>query len=497
MHPHVGTRTTKADVAALLGAAPDAMVVVDHRGVIVQANPRCERMLGYRSGELVGQPVDTLVPIELRDLHRRYRAGYLADPTVREMGSGLQLSAQRKDGSRTPVEISLSPLESERGPLVLAAIRKAGRSRNEDGLFRRFLEAVPDAVVIVDAGGQMILANVRVEEMFGYARSELLGRPVEMLIPDRFGGGHVRFRESYVASTPRPRPLSLAGGMFGKRKDGSEFPLEISLAPLETDEGMLVMAYVRDVTENLAIAEAMREAEERRRIQEETTRAKDVFFATVSHELRTPLTSMMGFAELLADSGDLSPENEHFLSVILRNGRREVRLVDDLLTLVSISEGRMSITVEAVDLVAAIGDVVESARLLADSAQLTVHLELPDGDLTVPCDGHRICQAVDNLLSNAIKFTDPGGEVTVRLETAGPMARIDVIDTGIGIGDAEPERVFERLYRSPIAVAHEIPGAGLGLSIAAAIVEAHAGNIRVVRSDETGSTFRIDLPIER
>jgi PAS domain S-box-containing protein len=478
-----------------MGAAPDAMVVIDHRGVIVQANTRCERMLGYRSGELTGQPVDVLVPIELRDLHRRYRADYLADPTVREMGSGLQLSAQCKDGSRTPVEISLSPLESEKGPLVLAAMRKAGRSRNEDGLFRRFLEALPDAVVIVDASGQMILANVRVEEMFGYARSELLGRPVELLIPDRFATDHVTFRESYVASTPRPRPLSLAGGMFGKRKDGTEFPLEISLAPLETDEGALVMAHVRDVTETMAITAAMREAEERRRIQEETTRAKDVFFATVSHELRTPLTSMMGFAELLADSGDLSPENEHFLSVIMRNGRREIRLVDDLLTLVSISEGRLAINVEEVDLIRAVQEVVESARPQADAVPLAVHVQLPEAALPISCDVHRISQAIDNLLSNAIKFTPPGGVVTVRVATVSGSVHIDVADTGIGIGDAEPERVFERLYRSPTAVAHEIPGAGLGLSIASAIVDAHGGRVRVLRSDENGSTFRIELPL--
>jgi protein-histidine pros-kinase len=438
-----------------------------------------------------------LVPIELRDIHRKYRSGYLADPTVREMGSGLQLSAQCKDGSRTPVEISLSPLESERGPLVLAAIRNAGRSRNEDGLFRRFLEVLPDAVVIVDASGLIILANVRVEEMFGYARSELLGRPVEILIPERFATNHVSFRESYVASTPRPRPLSLAGGMFGKRRDGTEFPVEISLAPLDTDEGALVMAHVRDVTETIAMTAAMREAEERRRVQEETTRSKDVFFATVSHELRTPLTSMMGFAELLADSGELSPENEHFLSVILRNGRREIRLVDDLLTLVSISEGRMSINLEEIDLVTAVRHVVESARPQADAAQLAVHLQLPDAALPVACDVHRISQAIDNLVSNAIKFTPAGGEVTVRLEIVGSSARVDVTDTGVGIGDTEPDRLFERLYRSPTAVAHEIPGAGLGLSIAAAILEAHGGRIRVVRSDDTGSTFRVELPIER
>ena len=495
MHPDVGSRSARADVAALLSAAPDAMVVVDQRGVIVRANPRCERMLGYRSGELNGQPLEILVPIELRDVHRTYRADYLADPTVREMGSGLQLSAQCKDGRRTPVEISLSPLDTEKGTLVLAAIRKAGRSRTEDDLFRRFLEAVPDAVVIVDVGGQMVLANVRVEEMFGYARAELLGRRVEMLMPDRFVDHHVGFRESYVASTPRPRPLSLAGGMFGKRKDGTEFPVEISLAPLETDEGTLVMAHVRDVTENLAIMEAMREAEERRRIQEETTRAKDVFFATVSHELRTPLTSMMGFAELLADAGDLSPEHEHFVSVILRNGRREVRLVDDLLTLVSISEGRLALDLEEVDLAATVRDIVESAIPRADGASLRLRAELPDGALPATCDPHRLAQAIDNLVSNAIKFTPEGGEVTVRLEAVGSTARIDVIDTGIGIGEADHDRVFERLYRSPIAVAHEIPGAGLGLSIAAAIVEAHRGGIRVVSSDENGSTFRIDVPL--
>lgn len=277
-----GISSSPSDLGGLLEAAPDAMVVIDRNGTIVLVNAQTESVFGYTRAELLGQSVEILVPANVHDLHRRHRLDYVREPHARSMGSGLDLKARRKDGSEFPVEISLAPLQTDDQLLISAAVRDVSNKRREERLFRGLLEAAPDAMVIVDQNGKIMLVNAQVERRFGYERDELIGQSVEILVPERFSGMHVGFRSGYVVD-PRARPMGLADDLFARRKDGSEFPVEISLAPLETDDGLLVSAAVRDISE-------------RTRLQEETDRVKDEFFATVSHELRTPLTSMLGTA---------------------------------------------------------------------------------------------------------------------------------------------------------------------------------------------------------
>ncbi len=469
------------DLGGLLDAAPDAMVVIDGTGTIVLINLQTENVFGYTRAELLGQSVEILIPESVRDLHRQHRDGYVAEPHLRVMGPGLDLMARRKDSTEFPVEISLAPSRIGDRLLISAAIRDVSLKRREDRLFRGLLESAPDAIVIVDQRGRIMLVNAQAERRFGYERDELIGRPVEVLVPERFSGMHVAFRSGYVAG-PRTRPMGLAGHLFAVRKDGSEFPVEISLAPLETDEGLLVSAAVRDISE-------------RRRVQDEADRVKDEFFATVSHELRTPLTSMLGYSELMADLEQLSPQGRRFLSVITRSAERELRLVDDLLTLVAIEESGLSIRTAMVDLEPIVRDAVEAARPRAEEVDIDLSVEIPGFAVQVEADRDRVGQAIDNLLSNALKFTPAGGTVRVRLHAGPNDAVIEVADSGMGIGDVDPNRIFERLYRSGSAVAQQVPGAGLGLTIALAIVEAHHGTIGVVKTDTHGTTFRMSFPL--
>jgi PAS domain S-box-containing protein len=476
-----GSDSGPSDLGGLLEAAPDAMVVIDERGVIVLVNAQTEKVFGFAREELLGESVEMLVPTGLHAAHRKHRDSYLRGPHVRSMGSGLDLRARRKDGSEFPVEISLAPLNTADGVLVSAAVRDVTSKRREERLFRGLLEAAPDAMVIVDDHGRIVLVNAQVEELFGYRRSELVGEPVEVLVPERFAGMHVAFRSGYVAG-PRTRPMGIAGNLFARRKDGSEFPVEISLSPLETEEGTLISAAVRDISE-------------RRRVQADAERVKDEFFATVSHELRTPLTSMLGYSELMSDLEELSPQGRRFLQVITRSAERELRLVDDLLTLVAIEDSGLAMRPLVIDLEPVVRDAVEAARLRAAEVDIDLSLEIPGFPVQVDVDRDRIGQAIDNLLSNAIKFTPSGGEVRVRLRTRGRRAEVDVIDSGSGVRDGDADRIFERLYRSGSAVAQQVPGAGLGLTIALAIAEAHQGSIGLVTSDESGATFRMDLPL--
>jgi PAS domain S-box-containing protein len=233
---------------ALLESAPDAMVIAGRDGKILLVNAQTERLFGYTRGELLGQLVELLVPERFRKRHPGHRTGYLANPKPRLMGSGLELFGLRKDGSEFPVEISLSPLETEEGLLVSSAIRDITERRRAEERFKALLESAPDAMVIAGRDGRILLVNAQTERLFGYARGELLGQLVELLVPERFRSRHPGHRTGYLAN-PKPRLMGSGLELLGLRKDGSEFPVEISLSPLETEEGLFVSSAIRDVTE--------------------------------------------------------------------------------------------------------------------------------------------------------------------------------------------------------------------------------------------------------
>ncbi|MEU2156519.1 PAS domain S-box protein [Streptomyces sp. NPDC019396] len=232
----------------LLEAAPDAMVIVDDAGTIRLVNAQTEALFGYQRDELLGRPVEILVPQRFRDTHASHRDSYTDNRQVRPMGAGLELHGVRRDGTEFPVEISLSPLETTDGLLVSAAVRDVSERKAAEERFRSLLESAPDAMVIVDDAGTIRLVNAQTEALFGYQRDELLGRPVEILVPQRFRDTHASHRDSYTDNR-QVRPMGAGLELHGVRRDGTEFPVEISLSPLETTDGLLVSAAVRDVSE--------------------------------------------------------------------------------------------------------------------------------------------------------------------------------------------------------------------------------------------------------
>jgi protein-histidine pros-kinase len=481
----------------LLEAAPDAMVIVNQDGRIVLANSSMEVLFGYDRQELLGQPIELLVPERFRGRHPDHRNRYFAEPRNRPMGVNLDLYGRRKNGTEFPIEISLSPMESEHGTLVTAAIRDITERKKVEAKFRGLLEAAPDAMVIVDREGLILLVNSQTERLFGYQRDELLGQPIELLVPDRFHGVHPGHRSGYF-SDPHPRPMGRDIELFARRRDGAEVAVEISLSPLETEEGLLVTAAIRDITERRALEEGRRQADEiATREAQKANRLKSEFLANMSHELRTPLNAIIGFAQLMKDGrvGPVSEPHQEYLGDILTSSQHLLQLINDILDLAKVEAGRMEFHPEAVELGIIIREVRDLLRGLALSQRITVTVETDEALGPVVTDLSKLKQALYNYLSNALKFTPEGGQVTMRaaVEDADSF-RIEVEDSGIGIESVDLDRLFVEFQQLDASIAKKHQGTGLGLALTRRIVEAQGGRVGVRSNPGVGSLFFAVLP---
>jgi PAS domain S-box-containing protein len=477
----------------LLEAAPDAMVVVNQAGEIVLLNLQAEKQFGYSRDELLGQKVTNLIPEGFAERIVADGRRSAADALAQQIGTGIELTARRKDGSEFPIEMMLSPLKNADGILVTAAIRDISvRNAAEkhlaqmEGRYRGLLEAAPDAMVVVNQAGEIVLLNLQAEKQFGYSRDELLGQKVTNLIPEGFA-------ERIVADGRRSAADALAQQigtgieLTARRKDGSEFPIEMMLSPLENADGILVTAAIRDISVRRAAAtDLVNKVEELSRSNEELGH----FAYVASHDLQEPLRMVASYLQLLSRryKGRLDTEADEFIDFAVDGAGRMQRLIQDLLAFSRVGTTGRALTPTSSE--AALARALVNLRsALNETGALVTHDPLP----TVLADEMQLAQLFQNLVGNAIKYQR--AEVPlVHVSAArnkGKRWVFAVRDNGLGIAPQYFEKIFgmfQRLHKRD-----EFDGTGIGLAICKKIVERHGGLISVDSQSGEGSTFRFDL----
>ncbi len=471
----------------LLEAMPDPVVIVED-GQIVLANREAEKKFGYSHDALLGQPIEVLLPERFRTVHVGHRQGYERNPHTRPMGIGLELFARRRDGTEFPVEISLSPSESDGHKLVISIIRdisdRKRLEREKDELLAtvtHVLDGMTEPVFVVNPQGDVTRANDAAARMIGRPREEILGRPAREVFHWEDAGGRLLDDDEYLyhETFGSVEPLSVSG-RYLRRLDGERIPVVISSAPVTDPEQGIRMAVqvVRDVTRE-------REAEE----------LKDRIISLVSHELRTPIGHIKGFASsLLEEDVTWDAETQHdFIVEIDHEADRLATLVADLLDMSKIESGKDFLEIAHHSPLAIVESALRAAERFTREHEVKVDVDpaLPD----VPADASQLERVICNLVENAAKYTEPNTEIRVQARRGGDAVEFSVSDHGPGIPLEYRDRIFERFFRIKTGNGGRKPGTGLGLPICRGIVEAHGGKLWYESNGGGGSVFRFTIPL--
>jgi PAS domain S-box-containing protein len=471
----------------IVEAAPNAMVLVGKFGLIEMVNTQAEKIFGYNRAELLGQSIDCLLPERFRHHHPQHRASFFSDLQPRAMGIGRDLYGRRKDGSEFPVEVGLNPIETEDGIKVLSAITDISARKRMEERFRLVVEAAPNAMVMVDKSGLIEMVNTQAEKIFGYSRAELLGQSIDYLLPERFRHHHPQHRASFFSDL-QPRAMGIGRDLFGRHKDGSEFPVEVGLNPIETEDGIKVLSAITDISARVKASEKLAEHHEE---LERSNKELATFAYVASHDLKSPLRGIFQISQWIEEdlgNGNATSIPSH---MDLLRGRllRMEHLLDDLLAYSR--AGRLEGGISQIDLGMLAQNIFEM-QTPPDGFKLTIADDLPVfTTLATPLE-----QVLRNLFTNAIKHHDRStGNIHLGWQVKNKdYYEFSVTDDGPGIPPAYHNRVF--VMFQTLRPRDEVEGSGMGLALVKKIIETYGGRTSIVSDGNRGTSINFTWPIK-
>jgi PAS domain S-box-containing protein len=483
---------------AVIDAVPSGLLLVDGDGRIVLANRQVERMFGYAREELLGSPVEMLVPERFAAIHVRQREEFVKEGRSRSMAAGEELIGLAKDGAEIPLDIGLTPIGTDEGFFVLAAIVDITARKRAEDRFRVAVESSPNGMLMIGQDGRIVLVNREIERMFGYSRDELLGQPVEILVPRSSQALHPAQRDAYFHA-PQARAMGMGRDLFGMRKDGALIPVEIGLNPIVTEEGVFVLGSVVDISARKRAELEHRQLEEQLR-QAQKMEAIGRLASGIAHDFNNVLMGIIACGELAKHELPPGSPAQSIVGDICGAAERGASLSRDLL---NFSRRK---PVEAVPSeLNAIVRVAERMlrKMIGEDVVLTVEL-CPSGGPILGNPTH-LEHILLNLVVNARDAMPNGGRLRIAtrdLELATPLATrgrtlpagsyvsLEVEDSGIGMDTATRERLFE-----PFFTTKEVgTGTGLGLYTVYSIVDQLQGGVEVRSEPGKGALFAIHLP---
>jgi two-component system cell cycle sensor histidine kinase/response regulator CckA len=479
-------------IAAVVESSTDAIISRDLAGAVTSWNRAAEQMFGYTADEIKGTNYETVVPPEALDAYRDARLRL----TQGEAVQSYETVRLRKDGSAFPVSVTISPVRDYAGRILGSSsiLRDISRRKQADEILRLTVEAAPNAMVMADNQGKIVLVNSQTEVLFGYPREELLGQAVDILVPAKYRDKHSAHRTEFGRDA-RARAMGAGRDLSGVRKDGSEFPVEIGLNPIRTEHGTWVLSAIVDITERKHVDEQLRESQ---RLE-----SLGLLAGGVAHDFNNLLAGIMGNASLALESVPVANPDRLLLEQVVEASDKASGLTRQLLAYA----GKGRFVILKVDLSAVVGEISSLIRTsIPKSVQL--RLQLSSSLPVIEADPSQIQQLIMNLVINGAEAIggESAGTVLVTTERQnvdesyiqqnlsgdsvepGMFVALEIHDTGTGMTDDVKAKMFDPFFTT------KFTGRGLGLAAVRGIVRSHKGTIRVYSSPGKGSTFKVLFP---